>query len=92
MMDDSINDTLTERNSRYGKFSKNAEISQSIKCVMRATPKWDRMRDDQREALENVAQKISRILTGDPDYADNWHDIAGYAIRVEQRLNGGDDE
>ncbi len=25
---------------------------------------------------------------GDPDYADSWHDIAGYAQLVADRLNG----
>ena len=34
-----------------------------------------------------IAVKISRILTGDPSHADNWHDIAGYATLVERRLN-----
>jgi hypothetical protein len=31
--------------------------------------------------------KITRILTGDPNYTDNWHDIAGYAKLVEIELN-----
>ena len=31
------------------------------------------------EALEMIAHKIARILSGDADYADNWVDIAGYA-------------
>ena len=26
------------------------------------------------------------IITGDPDYSDNWHDIAGYATLVEQEI------
>ena len=43
---------------------------------------------DQREALEMIAHKIARILNGDPDYADSWHDIAGYAQLVADRLNG----
>src|SRR5690606_10084595 len=30
--------------------------------------------------------KIARILIGDPNYADNWHDIQGYAKLVEERL------
>lgn len=33
-----------------------------------------------------IFQKISRIVNGDPDYADNWHDIQGYARLVEERL------
>jgi len=36
-----------------------------------------------REALEMIAHKIGRILNGDPNYADSWHDIAGYAKLAE---------
>jgi hypothetical protein len=44
------------------------------------------MQDDQREALDMIAHKIGRILNGDPNYADSWHDLEGYARLVEQRL------
>ena len=43
---------------------------------------------DQREALEMLALKIARILNGDPNYADSWHDVAGYATLVADRLQG----
>jgi len=39
----------------------------------------------QREALRIIASKISRMCSCDPEYADNWHDIAGYATLVEGR-------
>jgi hypothetical protein len=45
---------------------------------MKLGHKWGPLASDQREALEMFAAKISRILTGDPDYPDNWDDIAGY--------------
>lgn len=41
---------------------------------------------DQAEALEVIASKISRMLTGDPQYRDNWHDIVGYAKLVDDRM------
>lgn len=44
--------------------------------------------DDQVEALEMIAHKIGRIINGDPNYADSWHDIAGYAKLVADRLDG----
>lgn len=43
---------------------------------------------DQREALEMIAHKIARILNGDPNYADSWVDIAGYAKLIADRLQG----
>ena len=30
-----------------------------------------------------ILHKLARILNGDPNYVDSWHDIAGYAILVE---------
>ncbi len=54
---------------------------------MRTREGWIRLSFSQREALEMIAHKIGRILNGDPDYADSWHDIAGYAKLVEDELN-----
>lgn len=83
-----INDTLNERGSRYGTFRDHAIISQSLQAVMHETRGWQRLAPDQREALEMIQHKVARILNGDPDYADSWHDIAGYAALVERRLGG----
>lgn len=88
---DTIGAILNERGQRYGKFVGHAEITQSMKCVM-ATFKhggpWEALTPDQREALEMIAHKIGRILNGDPNYADSWVDIAGYAKLVADRLEG----
>lgn len=81
-----IDSTLAERGSRYGEFTGHAEITQSLKEVMQATDNWPNLADDQKEALEMTAHKIGRILNGDPNYIDSWHDIIGYIRLVEQRL------
>lgn len=70
---------LDERGARYGSFRTHAEIAQKLKEVMWATPGWERLSAAQKESLEMQAHKQARILNGDPDYADNWDDIAGYA-------------
>lgn len=84
----SLSSTLVERGSRYGKFIDHALISQELVRVLERGNSWDALWVDQKEALEMIMHKIARILNGDPDYADSWHDIAGYATLVEQRLNG----
>jgi hypothetical protein len=81
-----IDVTLEARGERYGKFKDHAGISQRLKGVMRQTPAWGHLEADQQEALEMVMHKVARILNGDPNYADSWHDIAGYAKLVENRL------
>ena len=55
---------------------------------MQMTGGWDRLSADQRESLEMVQHKVARILNGDPNYADSWVDIAGYAKLVADRLEG----
>lgn len=85
----SIDDTLAERGARYGKFADHAEVAQALQDVIRGATgvsSWDCMRPDQRQALTVIADKIARIVTGDPDYLDNWHDIQGYAKLVEDEL------
>ena len=81
-----IQSTLEARGKRYGLFKDHAGISQRMKAVMRQTPAWGHLEADQQEALEMIAHKVARILNGDPDYPDSWHDIAGYATLVEDRL------
>lgn len=82
----SIEKTLAERGNRYGDFADHAKIAQAIQDDMRIGPGWARLDDVKRQALTVIADKIARILSGDPNYADNWHDIQGYAKLVEDRL------
>ena len=84
---DSLGAMLDERGKRYGKFCQHAQISQALKNVMSEYSRVT-LADDQAEALEMIAHKIARILNGDPNYADSWADIAGYARLVSDRLEG----
>ena len=81
-----IDNTLNERGTRYGAFTGHAQVTQLLKRAMGQHPGWRKLQDDQREALEMTAHKIGRILNGDPNYIDSWHDIIGYVRLVEQRL------
>lgn len=82
----SVEKTLEERGSRYGKFIDHAEIAQGLQAVIQRAPKWQLLDYDMRQALVVITDKIARILNGDPYYADNWHDIQGYAQLVEKRI------
>ena len=85
-----VTDTLAERGSRYGNFVGHAEVTQELKGLvsyhLKARAKV--LAPDQQEALDMIMHKIGRIINGDPDYADSWHDIAGYASLVDKRLQG----
>lgn len=81
-----VDQVLEERGKRYGSFESHAVIAQALKTEMQMVNSWDQLAPDQREALEMIQHKIARILNGDPTYADNWIDIAGYATLVANRL------
>lgn len=85
-----IEQTLAERGNRYGDFADHAAIAQGLQDTIRTTHGWQRLDATKRQALTVIADKIARILSGDPEYADNWHDIQGYAKLVEDRLGGAD--
>lgn len=82
----SIETTLAERGNRYGDFTDHAQIAQDLQECMRDSGGWHALNKVQAQALTVIADKIARILSGDPNYADNWHDIQGYAKLVEDRL------
>ena len=83
-----IETTLEERGNRYGSFERHAAIAQDIQDAMRLAPGegWNKLAPDQKQALTVIADKIARMLNGDPSYRDNWHDIVGYAKLVDDRM------
>lgn len=84
-----IDTTLAERDKRYGNFASHAEIAQNLKRAMKYSFNWNTLSADKKEALEMIAHKIGRILNGDPEYHDSWHDIVGYAKLVADSLQRG---
>jgi hypothetical protein len=81
-----IQDTLNEREARYGQFGTLAPMIQALKRMYRAAPSWQHMTDVQREVMDMDVVKTLRILYGDPHHADNWHDKAGYAMLAHEEL------
>jgi hypothetical protein len=78
---------LSEREKTHGSFADNAAIGQQLKVVMSMSKNWLALNHAQREALEYVAMKIARILSGDRNFRDHWGDIAGYATLGGQYSN-----
>lgn len=85
-----IQQTLAERQKTHGDFSVHADVTQKLKRVLQDPVQWHhRLTQSQREALDMIVHKIGRILSGNPDHVDHWHDIAGYATLVENQLKEG---
>lgn len=77
---DSYVEKLTaERKSTHGNWVDQAALANELKERMRGSPNWNSLKPYQSEALDMIATKLSRILSGNPTEPDHWDDIAGYA-------------
>jgi hypothetical protein len=79
---------LNEREKTHGDYVANATLSQRLKATIRNSVLVD-LSKDQRESLDLICTKIGRICTGNPNEADHWKDIAGYAELICSRLRRG---
>lgn len=89
-METNVDKVLEERGSRYGKFVNHALITQELKACKNGWLKalCKDLSASQHESLDMIFHKIGRIINGDPNYADSWIDIAGYAKLVADELEG----
>lgn len=81
-----IDETLKARGSTYGSFEDNADTTQALKRIIQTHPNYNSLRNFQKEAIDMAFHKIARIINGDPNYIDSWHDIVGYVSLVEKIL------
>jgi hypothetical protein len=81
-----VQETLDERQSTHGDFADHARVTQMLKTVIQNQPGWKNLNAMQRESLDMIVHKIGRILAANPNHADHWHDIQGYAKLIEDRL------
>lgn len=90
MAQESMDALIAKREAQYGSFMFSANIAIRLKGVMHnAIAQKDlHLAPDQMLALDMIAVKISRILSGNPSHKDSWVDIAGYAKLVADRLQG----
>jgi hypothetical protein len=84
-----IQTIIVDRSKTHGNWERNAAASQAIKKVFVAhsCQAGICLESNHREALDMIALKLSRIITGDPDFRDHWDDIAGYAKLVADRCS-----
>lgn len=70
---------LAEREKSHGDFRLQFNFAQELKMQLRKAPGYEFTGTTQREALDMICTKISRVLYGDASHKDHWDDIAGYA-------------
>ena len=83
-----VEKVLNERAQTYGQYHMVSKISQDVKKVIRNSPNYPLMPDYMKESLDLIANKLARILNGDPLYDDSWRDISGYCTLVLMEIEG----
>lgn len=77
---------LEERGKVHGDWKFNATVQHALKSTVdrhlnqRVVDGQFPVTTAQHEALHMICVKIARIIAGDPNHADHWDDIAGYAM------------
>ncbi len=86
----SVDSTLKTRGSQHGDWQFQSQCARALKSVIiafatRRVTEYNLppLSPGQLEALDMVAVKQSRIICGNPNYPDHWHDVGGYA-RLEE--------
>ena len=82
----SINKTLEQRGERYGKFNDVAGTTQQPMAIVECGASYEHLNAEQKTSLFMICNKMARIVNGDPNYIENWHDIAGYSTLIENSL------
>lgn len=78
---------LNSRETTHGDYTVNAGIAQGIKAVLHGSPEYlTKLSAPQKESAELIATKFGRIVSGDPNFAEHWEDIAGYATLIAEQL------
>ena len=79
---------LVEREKTHGNFAKQGEWANTLKFSMRQCPRYIDLTGAQREAMDMIATKMSRVLFGNPKEKDHFDDIAGYAKLGAEACDG----
>ena len=85
-----VDATLAERQAQYGCFEDVAFVTENIMSIL-AQVRVNGLNDlphTHRMALYMIASKMARIVNGDFNHLDSWHDIGGYSKLIEKLING----
>ena len=81
-----VDSTLNERGARYGNYSDVASTTQQLMSIVECGANYEHLNAEQKTSLFMICNKIARAVNGDPNYIENWHDIAGYSTLIENSL------
>ena len=81
-----IEATLAERQAQYGCFVGVANTTGALMAVIKNSKNGSTLPYAHEESLHMICSKIARIVNGDYNHKDSWHDIGGYSKLIEDLL------
>lgn len=81
-----IKQTLEQRNGQHGEFKNNSRVTEEILTSLKTGVSYELLTPEQKTSLFFISHKAARIVCGDPNHKDHWHDIAGYATLIDNSL------
>lgn len=80
-----VDATLSERQASYGCFEDVAFVTENIINVLKKC-NYDSMPHTHKMSMYMIASKMARLVNGDFNHLDSWHDIQGYAKLIEDLI------
>lgn len=80
-----VDATLADRQSTYGSFEDVSSVTQDLLSILKRTG-YESLPKPHKEALHMICSKMARIVNGDSNHLDSWHDIGGYAKLIEDLI------
>ena len=83
-----VADTLEQRKSIYGSYGAGLELRANIMTAINEHYKkhaGNYMELVDQEYIWDIVNKLARVASC-PHHVDSWHDIGGYASRIEEDL------
>lgn len=81
---------LATRETTHGSFRDNADVSQALKAMFRSASGWGKLTSVEKEAMDMIALKFSRVLSGRSLETQHWEDVVGYAQLALEQCRTGD--
>ncbi len=81
-----IQETIIERTNTHGEFKDQASIIWRTLAIWERSPNWVKLPPFMKEAMHMTLHKYGRVMVGDFEFVDHWHDVVGYNQLVVDRL------
>ena len=81
-----LDDELRNKTVTNGNFGDQSQLAQGLKFALRAGKNWNPLSMAGKESLELIQTSVARILSGDPNEAGHWNEIASLARMMGKDL------